>query len=104
MVAMSEARVKMLLGDQEVPTHRVNLMAGLRPGGLPPGGPPPLHQGTKQPAGPDDLSPLFPMALIEQEVSAEPEIEIPEQVREVYKLWRPTPLYRARRFERELDT
>jgi tryptophan synthase beta chain len=60
--------------------------------------------GTKEPAGPDDLTPLFPLALILQEVSGEPEIEIPEPVREVYKLWRPTPLYRARRLERELDT
>src|SRR5437588_4353005 len=66
--------------------------------------PPPLHPGTKEPAGPDDLTPIFPMALILQEVSAEPEIEIPEPVREAYKLWRPTPLYRARRLERELDT
>src|SRR5438067_1648833 len=66
--------------------------------------PPPLHPGTKQPAGPDDLTPIFPMGLIMQEVSAEPEIEIPEPVRDVYKLWRPTPLYRARRLERELDT
>ena len=66
--------------------------------------PPPLHPGTKEPAGPDDLSPIFPMALILQEVSAEPEIEIPEPVREAYKLWRPTPLFRARRLERELDT
>ena len=62
------------------------------------------HPGTKQPAGPDDLAPLFPMALILQEVSAEPEIEIPEPVRDAYKLWRPTPLYRARRLERALDT
>src|SRR3954452_18827243 len=66
--------------------------------------PPPLHPGTKEPAGPDDLSPLFPMNLILQEVSTDPEIEIPEEVREVYKLWRPTPLYRAYRLERELDT
>jgi tryptophan synthase beta chain len=57
-----------------------------------------------EPAGPDDLTPIFPMALIGQEVSVEPEVEIPEPVREVYKLWRPTPLYRAHRLERELDT
>jgi tryptophan synthase beta chain len=57
-----------------------------------------------QPAGPDDLTPIFPMALIGQEVSAEREVEIPEPVREIYKLWRPTPLFRARRLERELDT
>jgi tryptophan synthase beta chain len=71
---------------------------------LPSAPPPPLHPGTKQPAGPDDLAAIFPMRLIEQEVSGEPEIEIPEPVREAYKLWRPTPLYRARRLERELDT
>jgi tryptophan synthase beta chain len=65
---------------------------------------PPLHPGTGQPIGPDDLAPLFPMALIGQEVSAEREIEIPEPVREIYKLWRPAPLFRARRLERVLDT
>ncbi len=91
--------VKFILGERDIPTHWVNLMAD-----LPPDAPPPLHPGTKQPAGPDDLSPIFPMALILQEVSAEPLIEIPEQVRDAYRLWRPTPLYRARRLERELDT
>ncbi len=96
---MSETGVKFLLGEREIPTHWVNLMAD-----LPGDAPPPLHPGTKEPAGPDDLSPIFPMALILQEVSNEPEIEIPEPVRDAYKLWRPTPLYRARRFERELDT
>jgi tryptophan synthase beta chain len=96
---MSETQVKFVLGEHEIPTHWVNLMPDL------PGDPlPPLHPGTKEPAGPDDLAPLFPLALIMQEVSSEPEIEIPEQVREAYKLWRPTPLYRARRLERELDT
>lgn len=63
-----------------------------------------LHPGTGQPIGPDDLAPLFPMALIGQEVSAEAFIEIPEPVREVYRLWRPTPLVRARRLEEALDT
>jgi tryptophan synthase beta chain len=96
---MSETRVKFLLDEQDIPTHWVNLMAD-----LPGDAPPPLHPGTKQPAGPDDLKPLFPLALIEQEVSPEPAIEIPEPVREAYKLWRPTPLYRAWRLERELDT
>jgi tryptophan synthase beta chain len=96
---MSEERVKFVLDEPEIPTHWVNLMAD-----LPGDAPPPLHPGTKQPAGPDDLTPIFPMALILQEVSAEPQIEIPEPVREAYKLWRPTPLYRARRLERELDT
>jgi tryptophan synthase beta chain len=96
---MSDTAVKFLLGERDIPTHWVNLLAD-----LPPDGPPPLHPGTKEPAGPDDLSPLFPMGLIMQEVSTESQIEIPEQVREVYKLWRPTPLYRAHRLERELDT
>ena len=66
--------------------------------------PPPLHPGTHQPIGPDDLAPLFPMALIGQEVSTEREIEIPEPVRDAYRLYRPSPLYRAHRLERVLDT
>ncbi|OLB34969.1 MAG: TrpB-like pyridoxal-phosphate dependent enzyme [Ktedonobacter sp. 13_2_20CM_53_11] len=65
---------------------------------------PVLHPGTKQPVTPDDLAPLFPMALIMQEVSAEPYIEIPEPIRQIYTLWRPSPLYRARRLEKALDT
>ena len=96
---MTAPQVKYLLSEQEIPTHWVNLMADLTGDG-----PPPLHPGTKQPAGPEDLAPLFPMALIGQEVSADPDVEIPEQVRDVYRLWRPTPLYRAHRLERELDT
>src|SRR3989440_3276236 len=96
---MSDAQVKYLLSEQEIPTHWVNLMAD-----LPGDGPPPLHPGTLQPAGPDALAPLFPMALTMQGASPDPEIEIPEAVREVYKLWRPSPLFRARRLERELDT
>src|SRR3954454_11817449 len=71
---------------------------------LPSPPPPPLHPGTLQPVGPDDLAPLFPMALIGQEVSAEREIEIPEPVREVYRQWRPSPLFRARRLEAALKT
>ena len=66
--------------------------------------PPPLHPGTGQPIGPDDLAPLFPMALIGQEVSGEREIEIPEPVRDAYRLYRPSPLYRAHRLEKALDT
>jgi tryptophan synthase beta chain len=95
---MSET-VKFMLGERDIPTHWVNLMAD-----IPGDPPPPLHPGTKEPAGPDDLTPIFPMGLIAQEVSSEPEIEIPEPVREAYKLWRPTPLHRAWRLERELDT
>ena len=71
---------------------------------LPSPPPPPLPPGTKQPAGPDDFAPLFPMGLIMQEGSTEREIEIPEPVREIYKQWRPSPLYRARRLEKYLDT
>jgi tryptophan synthase beta chain len=92
--------VKFQLPEEEIPTRWVNLPAEL-PGDPPP---PPLNPQTGEPAGPDDLAAIFPMGLIEQEVSAEPEIEIPDEVREIYRLWRPTPLFRARRFERELDT
>jgi tryptophan synthase beta chain len=92
-------QTKFTLTEDRIPTHWVNLLPDL------PGDPlPPLDRGTMEPAGPDDLTPIFPMALIGQEVSADAEVEIPEPVREVYKLWRPTPLYRARRLERELDT
>jgi tryptophan synthase beta chain len=91
--------VKYLLGESEIPTHWLNLLPDL------PGEPaPPLHPATREPLGPEDLAPIFPMGLIAQEVSPEPEIEIPQEVWEIYKLWRPTPLYRARRLERELDT
>jgi tryptophan synthase beta chain len=96
---VSEDTVKYLLDEREIPRHWINLLPDL------PGDPlPPLHPGTLQPAGPDDLTPIFPMGLIAQEVSPDPEIEIPEPVREVYKLWRPSPLLRARRLERELET
>src|SRR6476661_2416730 len=96
---MSDETVKYLLPESEIPTHWINLLPDL------PGEPlPPLHPGTLQPAGPDDLTPIFPMSLILQEVSAEPQVEIPEPVRDACKLWRPTPLFRARRWERALDT
>jgi tryptophan synthase beta chain len=71
---------------------------------LPSPPPPPLHPGTRQPVGPDDLGPLFPTALIMQEVSGDRHIAIPEPVLDVYRLWRPTPLYRARRMEKDLGT
>jgi tryptophan synthase beta chain len=96
---MTDDQVKFVLTERELPTHWINLMAD-----LPGEAPPPLHPGTQQPAGPDDLSPIFPMALILQEVSTAPEIEIPDRVRDVYRMWRPTPLYRARRLEQALDT
>jgi tryptophan synthase beta chain len=65
---------------------------------------PPLHPGTLKPIGPDDLAPLFPASLILQEVSTEREIEIPGEVRQIYAQWRPSPLFRARRLEKALDT
>ena len=71
---------------------------------LPVPAPPPLHPGTLQPVGPDDLAPLFPMALIMQEVSQERDIAIPEPVRDIYRMWRPTPLYRATGLEKALGT
>jgi tryptophan synthase beta chain len=91
--------VKFMLPESAIPTQWVNLLADLGP---PPN--PPLHPATQQPLGPEDLAPIFPMALIEQEVSGQPEIAIPDEVRDVYRLWRPTPLYRAWRLERALDT
>ena len=90
---------KYLLGEDAIPSTWYNIQADL------PSPPPPvLHPGTHQQVGPDDLAPLFPMALIGQEVSTEREIEIPLPVREVYRAWRPTPLYRARRLEQALGT
>lgn len=91
--------VKYLLPEEAMPKAWYNLAADLP---APP--PAPLHPGTGQPIGPADLAPLFPMALIAQEVSTERWIEIPEPVRDIYRLWRPSPLMRARRLERALDT
>lgn len=90
---------KYVLTEADLPTRWYNLAADL-PDGLPP----PLHPGTGQPLGPQDLAPLFPMALIAQEVTRERYVEIPEEIRAVYRLWRPTPLYRAERLEQALDT
>jgi tryptophan synthase beta chain len=90
---------KYLLNEDEMPRSWYNIAADLP---RPPD--PVLHPGTKQPVTPDDLAPLFPMALIMQEVSTERYIEIPEPVRQVYMQWRPSPLYRARRLEKALDT
>src|SRR3954470_18876960 len=91
--------VKYVLTEKDMPQSWYNIIADLP---SPPA--PPLHPGTGQPLGPADLAPLFPMALIAQEVSAERYIEIPEPIREVYRLWRPSPLHRARRLEQALDT
>ena len=91
--------VKYLLDESRIPKVWYNIAADLP--SLPP---PPLHPGTHKPLGPDDLAPLFPMSLIGQEVSTEREIEIPEPVRDVYRQWRPSPLFRARRLEKALQT
>ena len=91
--------VKYTLPEDRIPKSWYNIQAD-----LPTPAAPVLHPGTKQPVGPDDLAPLFPMALIGQEVSQDKEIEIPEPVRDVYRQWRPAPLYRARRLEKALDT
>jgi len=88
---------KYLLPESEIPRCWYNILPD-----LPKPLPPVLHPGTKQPVGPDDLAPLFPMEVIKQEVSGEREIEIPDPVRDVYRLWRPTPLFRARRLEQQL--
>lgn len=90
---------KILLDESELPRHWYNL-----PVDLPEPPPPPLHPATLEPVGPDDLAPLFPMGLIEQEVSSERFVPIPEEVRDVYRLWRPSPLYRAHRLEAALGT
>lgn len=90
---------KYLLSENEMPRAWYNIVPDLP---RPPE--PVLHPGTKQPVGPADLAPLFPMSLIMQEVSGEPYIEIPEPIRQVYLQWRPSPLYRARRLEKALDT
>jgi tryptophan synthase beta chain len=88
-----------LLTQKDLPTRWYNIAADLK---VPP--PPPLHPGTKQPAGPQDLAAIFPMELIKQEVSAERWIDIPDEVREILALWRPTPLLRALRLEKALGT
>ncbi len=90
---------KYLLSESDIPERWYNIQAH-----MPNQPPPPLHPATKEPIGPDSLAPLFPMPLIEQEVSRDEWVEIPDEVREIYKLWRPTPLYRARRLEKALDT
>ncbi|MBT3171986.1 MAG: TrpB-like pyridoxal phosphate-dependent enzyme [Rhodospirillaceae bacterium] len=91
--------VKFTLPENQIPKDWYNLAAD-----LPSPSPPPLHPGTGQPIGPDDLAPLFPMALIGQEVSMERTIEIPQPVRDIYRQWRPTSLHRAHRLEQALDT
>jgi len=92
-------QTKILLDESEIPTRWYNIIPD-----LPSPPPPPLHPATLAPVGPDDLAPLFPMALIGQEVSAESYLDIPEPVLDVYRIWRPTPLIRAHRLERALGT
>ncbi len=95
--SMDNERVNLPLS--EIPAAWYNVLAD-----LPQPLPPPLHPGTGQPLRPDDLAPIFPMALIEQEMSPERWIPIPEEVRALYKIWRPTPLIRAVRLEKALKT
>ncbi len=94
-----DKRTKFTLDEEEIPRSWYNILAD-----FPEPLPPILHPGTGKPVGPDDLAPLFPMELIKQEVSTERWIEIPEEIRDIYRLWRPTTLYRAHRLEKFLDT
>ena len=92
-------QTKITLDESQIPTQWYNIIPD-----LPEPPPPVLHPGTHEPVGPDDLAPLFPMALILQEVSQDSYIDIPGEVLDVYKIWRPTPLFRAHRLEKALDT
>ena len=94
-----DKRTKFMLDEDEIPKKWYNIQAD-----LPEPLPPVLHPATGKPITPDDLAPLFPMELIKQEVSTERWIEIPEEVRDIYRLWRPTTLFRAHRLEKVLDT
>src|SRR5690242_19679944 len=97
--AMPDSRHKILLSESDQPTRWYNVLHDLPT-------PPPavLHPGTGEPVGPDDLTPLFPMDLILQEVSGDQYVEIPGEVLDVYALWRPSPLFRAHRLEKALGT
>ena len=90
---------KFLLADSQIPAVWVNVLPD-----LPEPLAPPLHPGTRAPLAPQDLAPIFPMELIMQEFSPQREIDIPGEVMDIYRLWRATPLYRARRLEKALDT
>src|SRR5205807_5788479 len=92
-------QTKFLLQESELPRRWYNVGSD-----MPPAPQPVLHPGTGQPVGPDDLAPLFPMELIGQEVSEDAEIPIPEEVLDIYSLWRPTPLFRAHRLEQAIGT
>jgi tryptophan synthase beta chain len=91
--------IKYLLPESDIPTHWYNIQAD-----LPEPMAPPLHPGTKQPATAEDMTAIFPMSLVEQEMTTEKWIEIPEEVRQQYAQWRPSPLHRARNLEKVLDT
>src|SRR5437764_5989092 len=97
--ASDTQRTKFVLDEKDIPSRWYNIQADLKTPATPV-----RHPGTGQPIGPQDLAPLFPMELIKQEVSRERWIEIPDEVRDVYKLWRPSPLVRARRLEKALGT
>src|SRR5205814_2284622 len=97
--ATDKTRTKFLLDEKDIPTKWYNIQADFKSPA-----PPVLHPGTGQPIGPQDLAPLFPMELIKQEVSRACWIEIPDEVRDILKLWRPSPLFRARRLEKALGT
>src|SRR5213592_1106041 len=99
MRSRAGGQTKFLLEESQLPQHWYNIRSD-----MPTALQPVLHPGTGQPVGPDDLAPLFPMELILQEVSDEPQVAIPEEVLEIYSLWRPTPLYRARRLEQTSGT
>ncbi len=90
---------KIMLDEAEMPTRWYNIIPD-----LPSPPPPPLHPGTHQPVGPDDLAPLFPMDLIMQEVTQDSYVDIPDEVLDVYRQWRPSPLFRAHRLEKALGT
>jgi tryptophan synthase beta chain len=90
---------KITLSESEIPTHYYNIQAD-----MPTPLPPPLHPATKEPIGPADLAPIFPMGLIKQEVTQERMVEIPDEVRDIYRLYRPSPVFRARALEEMLDT
>jgi hypothetical protein len=95
----SELGYLYILEENDIPRQWYKVLADL-PSPLPP----PIHPATHEPVGPEALAPLFPMALIQQQVSTERDIPIPEEVLDAYKLWRPTPLYRAHRLEKALQT
>src|SRR5574341_2257269 len=98
-IANMASTKKFILSEKDMPTQWYNIAADLPRPPMPP-----LHPGTVKPIGPDDLAPLFPMALIMQEVSQDRWIDIPEEIQDVYRIWRPSPLYRAERLEKALDT